>query len=115
MINYAQVAEKSMESNKPKQRTIRWKDELPETFSQSSDEFEIDHHQQYINQEPQDVNICMLQTTPTQNIEDKSNKPKTVQAQETQTFSSKKFESNSETKTSQNNVAKSNRPYAIEN
>ena len=113
LINYAQVAEKSMESNKPKQRTIRWKDEIPETSSHSSDESGIEP--QYINQAPQDVNICMLHTTPTQKIEGKPNSPKTVQAQDTQTISSKRFESNSESKTSQNSVAKSNRPYAIEN
>ena len=59
--------------------------------------------------------MCILQTTPTQKIEGKSNSPKTVQAQNTQTTSSKKFESNYETKTSQNNDANSNRPYAIEN
>ena len=102
-----------MESNKPKQRTIRWKDEVPETSSHSSDESGIEP--QYINQAPQDVNICMLHTTPTQKIEGKSNSPNTLQAQDTQTISSKRFESNSESKTSQNSAAKSNRPYAIEN
>ena len=82
-----------MESNKPKQRTIRWEDELAETSSHSSDESGIEHHQQNSIQELKEVNICMLQTTPAQKL-----------AQDTQTISSKKFESNSEITTSQNNV-----------
>ena len=45
LINHAQVAEKSMESNKLKQRTMRWKDELLETSSHSSDESGIENHQ----------------------------------------------------------------------
>ena len=45
LINHAQVAEKSMESKKLKQRTMRWKDELLETSSHSSDESGIENHQ----------------------------------------------------------------------